>query len=29
LNKSEAFGEEYRIKRLSKVLKERMVGEGE
>ena len=29
LNKSEAFREEYRIKRLSKVLKERMVGEGE
>jgi putative endonuclease len=29
LNKSEAFREEYRIKRMSKVLKERMVGEGE
>ena len=29
LNKSEAFKEEYRIKRLSKVQKERMVGEGE
>ena len=29
LSKSEAFREEYRIKRLSKVLKERMVGEGQ
>ena len=29
LSKSEAFREEFRIKRLSKVLKERMVGEGE
>jgi len=28
LSKSVAFREEYRIKRLSKVLKERMVGEG-
>jgi len=28
LNKSEAFREEYRIKRLSKVLKERMVAKG-
>jgi putative endonuclease len=29
LNKSEAFKEEYRVKKLSKVLKERMVAEGE
>ena len=29
LSKSVAFREEYRIKRMSKVLKERMVGEGE
>ena len=28
LSKSAAFSEEYRIKRLSKVLKERMVNEG-